>query len=118
DGRTRRRDTNTEAAVDQSFPGTRVPPASLIGPIRLRTLVLLRWVALGGQLCATVGALLLGLRFAVAPVLVVIALSAGFNLLLMRGGTHPDGRQAALQLAFDVVQVSLLLALTGGLSNP
>nr|WP_154336017.1 ActS/PrrB/RegB family redox-sensitive histidine kinase [Paracoccus sp. S-4012] len=99
-------------------PGEARPPGSLIGPIRLRTLVLLRWVALGGQLCAIVAALWLGLRFQLGLVLAVTAAGAVFNLALMRRGAQPDSAQAALQLAFDVVQVSLLLALTGGLSNP
>ena len=44
-------------------------------PIRLDTLVLLRWVAIAGQLAAVCAALLIGAEFALAPVLVVIALA-------------------------------------------
>ncbi|HRM73311.1 MAG TPA: ActS/PrrB/RegB family redox-sensitive histidine kinase [Paracoccus sp. (in: a-proteobacteria)] len=73
-------------------------------PIRLDTLVLLRWVAIAGQLAAVCGALLIGAEFALSPVLVVIALAAGLNLTLMIW----RGRRIS----------AILLTLTGGLANP
>lgn len=96
-------------------------PASLEAqsePIRLRTLVMLRWVALSGQLCAIVAAIWLGLRFEVIPVLIAVAAGAAFNLHVTRWGARSDGRHVVLQLTFDIAQVSALLAMTGGLSNP
>jgi two-component system sensor histidine kinase RegB len=55
------------------------------------------------------------------PVLCAVAASAGLNawLVLPRGyNRRLDERHAAQHLAFDVVQLALLLGLTGGLSNP
>lgn len=89
-----------------------------VEPIRLRTLVLLRWVALAGQLCAVVVAGLLGLRLDPGPVFLVLAASAAFNLVVPGRHRLGGGRSAAVQLAFDIVQVSVLLTMTGGLSNP
>ena len=88
-------------------------------PVRLGTLVLLRWVAIAGQLAAVCGALLIGAEFALSPVLVVIALAAALNLTLMiRQGRRISADEAALQLGFDLTQVAILLTLTGGLTNP
>ena len=88
-------------------------------PIRLRTLILLRWVAIAGQLAAVCGALLIGAEFALSPVLVVIALAAGLNLTLMIWrGRRISADEAALQLGYDLTQVAILLTLTGGLANP
>lgn len=88
-------------------------------PIRLGTLILLRWVAIAGQLAAVCGALLIGAEFALAPVLVVIALAAALNLTLMiRQGRRVSAYEAAWQLDYDLTQVAVLLALTGGLANP
>ncbi len=88
-------------------------------PIRLDTLVLLRWVAIAGQLAAVCGALLIGAEFALSPVLVVIALAAGLNLTLMIWrGRRISADEAALQLGYDLTQVAILLTLTGGLANP
>ncbi|MDO5648338.1 ActS/PrrB/RegB family redox-sensitive histidine kinase [Paracoccus sp. (in: a-proteobacteria)] len=88
-------------------------------PIRLRTLMLLRWAAVLGQLASVVVALWLGLGFALGPVLALIAALVASNLWLMRHSPMQlSPRQAAGQLAFDLLQLSLLLGLTGGLTNP
>lgn len=87
-------------------------------PIRLRTLILLRWVAILGQLGAVAVATMLGLHFDGALVLGVIAIGAALNLLLLWRGGRPDGWHVTIQLTLDVAQVAALLALTGGLSNP
>jgi len=88
----------------------------------LRTLVLLRWVAITGQ-----GAAVLTVHFSLEYALPLmaclgtIAVSVVLNLFLMRGGLDrarlSDGH-AAWILAFDLVQLSVLLFLTGGLENP
>ena len=87
-------------------------------PIRRRTLVLLRWIALGGQLAAIIVALLMGMEFAVLPSLLVVAAGAVLNLWMTAMPARVTERGATIQLVFDLVQISVLIALTGGLSNP
>jgi two-component system sensor histidine kinase RegB len=90
--------------------------------LRLRTLVALRWGAVGGQLLALlITRFLLNFNLPLAACLGAIALAALFNLALVLA--LPPQRvlkqwEAALQLGFDVVQLGVLLFLTGGLSNP
>jgi two-component system, sensor histidine kinase RegB len=91
-------------------------------PIRLRTLVRLRWLAVIGQTAAVVFvSFVLGYNLPVAACLAGIALSAVLNLYLAqrwRSGQILSTRAAGLLLAYDVVQLALLLYLTGGLENP
>jgi two-component system sensor histidine kinase RegB len=90
--------------------------------VRARMLVLLRWMAVAGQ-TATVLIVEFVLRFDLdlAICLSVIAASAWLNILLSGaspGQRYVEEREAAAQLAFDIVQLSVLIALTGGLDNP
>jgi two-component system sensor histidine kinase RegB len=90
--------------------------------LRLRTLVLLRWVAIAGQVAAVLW-VAYGLHFhtPVAWCLLVIAAAAWMNLsvsLSWPGVRLAGEREATLQLAFDLVELTVLLDLTGGLSNP
>lgn len=88
-------------------------------PIRLQTLVMLRWVAVLGQLAAVAGAYLFGVKLPLMPVLLVIGLAAALNLWLsLRPMPRISDRGAALQLGFDLWQIAVLLALTGGMTNP
>lgn len=88
-------------------------------PIRLRTLILLRWVAIAGQLAAVGAALMIGATFQLPVVLGVIGLAVTLNLVLsLRPGRRISAREAAWQLGFDLAQIAVLLALTGGLENP
>src|SRR4051812_14795272 len=99
-----------------------LPLPSTWRPLRLETLVLLRWLAIGGQ---TIGVLFVafGLGFPV-PLpfcLALIALSVGVNIALVgRFGSayRPTSVFAASQIAYDLLQLGCLLALTGGLQNP
>ena len=92
------------------------------GRVRLRTLVYIRWVAVGGQLAALV-IVNFGLNYPLPMLacLVTVAVSAAINtsitLLRPMSGTLSD-RSAALWLAYDILQLSTLLYLTGGLQNP
>ena len=99
-------------------PGMLEPP----GRVNLRTLVYIRWVAVIGQL-VTLLVVHYGLRFDLPLVegIAVVAASALLNIavtmqwpLSMRLGD----RAAALHFAYDVVQLSALLFLTGWLHNP
>jgi len=96
--------------------------AAMWRPLRLETLVTLRWLAVGGQ---TAGVLLvqfgLGYPVPLAACLSLIALLGIVNLaLLFRFGTafRPSIRFATAQLAFDCLELGGVLALTGGLHNP
>jgi two-component system sensor histidine kinase RegB len=98
-------------------------PLSLDRPgVRVSTLVSIRWGAILGQLFAllVVG---LGLGFPIPwlPALAAIGASISLNLglkWLYRRQDRIDGRGALLHLGFDLVQLAVLLFLTGGLSNP
>lgn len=90
--------------------------------VRVRTLVRLRWFAILGQL-ATLGIIggYLGYRFPLAPALAAIGASALLNLGLV--ALYPrharlTGPEALLHFGFDLVQLGVLLFLTGGLANP
>ncbi len=96
--------------------------ASEAGRVRLQTLVLLRWLALGGQLAAVLFVSLgLGFPLPLGLCLSAIAASAWLNVFLtLRYRTTvrlPDW-QAAVYFAIDLMQLAVLLFLTGGLQNP
>lgn len=90
--------------------------------VSLRMLVLIRWVAVLGQ-GATILFVHYGLGF-VLPVkgaLAVVCASAVLNITvtwLRRRTARLGDREAALYLAYDVLQLGVLLLLTGGLHNP
>jgi len=95
---------------------------SPLRPLLLGTLVRLRWMALAGQLVAVIFvATVLNYSFPLIPALVLIGLSAVFNIaLVLRFGVghRPANDLAAAQLAFDSLQLGGLLWMTGGLENP
>lgn len=115
-------------AEGSSSPADPTPLASsspglpLRGGVRLRVLVLIRWAAVAGQLF-TVSVVHWGLGFTLPllPVGGAIALSALLNLAVSLGrpaSARIDDREATIFLAFDIVQLVVLLYLTGGLTNP
>jgi two-component system sensor histidine kinase RegB len=105
------------------FRDIALPPFVLAtaGPVRLRTLVLVRWVAIAGQL-ATVLVVALGFRVALPldALFAAIAASAALNLglTLWRPQRRLDERATAFLLAWDATQLAVLLYFTGGLTNP
>jgi two-component system sensor histidine kinase RegB len=90
--------------------------------MRLRTLILIRWIAIVGQ--AFTIALVhfsLGFQLPLWPLFAAVGLSALINLRLsfsFAAPTRLTERSAALLLAYDILQLAFLLALTGGLQNP
>ena len=91
-------------------------------PVSLRTLILLRWVAVLGQLAALLSAaFMFQIDLPYGPSVVLVGLSVIVNLATMqvyaRGFRPPEGVILGY-LAFDLVQLVGLLALTGGLGNP
>ena len=95
---------------------------SLRGPVRLRTLSTLRWLAVAGQTFAvSMVHFGLGYPLPLGLCLAVIALSAWLNLfafLRFSNSHYMTDREAAAYVAFDILQLCALLALTGGLANP
>lgn len=90
-----------------------------VEPIRMRTLVLLRWISIAGQMSAVTVAWVMGIQFAHIPVIALIAAASLMNLVLaLQPPSRTSPRNAMLQLGADVVQIAALMALTGGLSNP
>ncbi len=93
------------------------------GGINPRTLILIRWIAVAGQLVAVLTAdLALGFPVALPECLAAIAALALSNLWLWatrprQGARMTEGR-AALLLTLDLVQLTALVAFTGGLANP
>jgi two-component system, sensor histidine kinase RegB len=90
--------------------------------LRLRTSVRLRWLAVTGQLLAVgVVHLWFGFPLPLGICLTVIALSAWLNISLSLGWNvtaRLHQRFASLLLAYDIVQLAVLLYLTGGITNP
>ena len=92
------------------------------GWVRLRTLILLRWLAVLGQAAAVLAATLgLGMRIPHLEVALAIGALAAFNLAAMAiaaGNRRLSEGEALLTLLFDLGQLGALLYLTGGLENP
>ena len=90
--------------------------------VRLQTLVLLRWFAITGQVAAIlVATRLYDLQVEVVAAAFTIAASVLANLFasfLNPESKRLSGREATAFLGFDILQLSVLLFLTGGLSNP
>ena len=90
--------------------------------IRLRTLVLLRWAAIIGQTVALLiasQAFDLGIETGLAVMTIGASVLANlFSTFLFPETQRLSERQATLTLVFDVLQLGLLLFLTGGLHNP
>lgn len=95
---------------------------SAFGRTRIRTLVTLRWMAIAGQAAAVLFVyFVLGFNLPLAGCLGAIAASAWLNIFLMimtPAQRLASQKETAAQSAFDVVQLSMLIAMTGGLDNP
>src|SRR5437868_9952702 len=90
--------------------------------VRLDTLVRLRWLAVAGQTAAVlIVHYVFDFKLPLTACLAVIGCSAALNLalrLLFRPIQRLEPDRAASLLAFDIVQLALLLFLTGGVENP
>ncbi len=90
--------------------------------VRLRTYVTLRWIAIVGQIAAVGVAVLvydlripLGLAGAAIGTSVLANITAAF---LFPSNRRLNEREARLMLLFDLLQLGVLLFLSGGLNNP
>jgi len=90
--------------------------------VRLRTLMVLRWVAIIGQVTAiTIALRYYHLQLELGLVLMALGASVIANLISIF--VYPENKrltetQAVLLLLFDISQLSALVFLTGGLNNP
>ncbi len=90
--------------------------------VRLRTLILLRWMAISGQLAAILAAdHIYGIELPLGLCYMAVGASVIANLISMF--VYPANKrlseaEAMLTLLFDLSQLSFLLYLTGGLTNP
>ena len=92
------------------------------GRISQRLLIFHRWIAIIGQ-CIALLLVEYGLSYdlPLLPALILIAASIALNLLVIAQPRRPnqaDDRTATVYLSFDILQLSALLYLTGGLQNP
>ncbi|MGA0539594.1 sensor histidine kinase RegB [Neotabrizicola sp. VNH66] len=92
------------------------------GAIRLRTLILSRWLAIGGQLAAlTVAERWFGLRLELGLCYLAVGASIIVNLVsvfIYPENKHLSEREAQLMLQFDLAQLCFLIFASGGLTNP
>lgn len=99
-----------------------LPFSRLRGPVRLRTLTTLRWLAVIGQtLAILIVHFGLGFELPLGICLGIIAISAWLNIFIMlrfSAQRFLSDKEASLYLGFDILQLCGLLFLTGGLENP
>jgi two-component system sensor histidine kinase RegB len=92
------------------------------GRVSLRTLILIRWIAVIGQaVTLLIVHFALGFVLPLGIALCVVGVSALINLansFQRPGKVRLGDRDAMMYLAYDVVQLGALLYLTGGLQNP
>ncbi|WP_432448501.1 sensor histidine kinase RegB [Aliiroseovarius marinus] len=90
--------------------------------IRLRTLVVLRWAAIFGQLAAIIVALrffALDINLGLAAIAIGMAVVANLaSIAVYPRNMRLNERQAILTLMFDTFQLAFMVFLTGGLHNP
>lgn len=90
--------------------------------IRLQTFIVLRWVAIFGQIAAiTISVRYFDLQLNLGLCFMVVGVSTVANLIAM--SIFPDSKrmtqnQLMLMFLFDILQLGALLFLTGGLHNP
>jgi two-component system sensor histidine kinase RegB len=97
-------------------------PRAAFDRISLRRLILIRWVAVAGQAVALL-VVHYGFDFGLPllPALGVVGCSVLFNLVFTiyrRAATRLEEREAAFYLGYDLLQLAVLIFLTGGLQNP
>jgi two-component system sensor histidine kinase RegB len=93
-----------------------------LGRVRLRTLLIIRWIAVAGQaLTLLIVYYALGFPMAIGWAGATVAALAGVTLAAQVRRPQSErltDRESALYFAFDILQLAVLLYLTGGLNNP
>lgn len=112
--------------VDAQYPnwglGTARLAAKPSGRVRVQTLTNLRWMSIGGQAVA-IFIVYFGFRYDLPffRALICVLASVALNLFMMlRYGPNErlSNREATVYLGFDILQLTFILYLTGGISNP
>ena len=102
--------------------GVLLEPGLSASRVRLRRLTTIRWVAVAGQTVGLLaGSYFFGPDLPLLPAFLVVGVSVLLNLLIHQyrpRGMWLGDREAALYLLYDLLQLALLLSLTGGLANP
>lgn len=118
------RQMQAESAREErvSRPASALSAGEVPAPVSLRTLVLIRWFGVLGQ-AAAVLFVYFGLDYDLPLVaaLTVIAASVALNLavqVIRPAQARISDRDAAFMLGYDIIQLTALLYLTGGLGNP
>ena len=110
-----------ESALTAATP-VAAPLVATRGRVRLRTLLVIRWVGIAGQAAALLFVHYgLGYPLPIGWAGAVVGASTALNLWLTgqwRGSALLSDRMAAFQLGYDMLQLAALLYLTGGLGNP
>lgn len=115
------------AASSETDPRPMINPADAdLGhqarQLRVDTLIILRWLAIIGQTIATLATYYyFNFDFPIGLSFIAIATSACLNVALRLGTPRTfrlDDSEAALLLSYDILQLSALLYLTGGVANP
>ncbi|MBC8409665.1 MAG: ActS/PrrB/RegB family redox-sensitive histidine kinase [Rhodobacteraceae bacterium] len=92
------------------------------GLVRLRTLIILRWLAVIGQVTAIlISKFIIGLQIDLKLCILAIVASVLINLLatfIFPENRRLPERDFLAMLLFDLIQLAVLLYLTGGLNNP
>jgi two-component system sensor histidine kinase RegB len=90
--------------------------------VRLRTLILLRWTAIAGQLAAiAVADQVFGMQLPLGACLLAVGalvLANLFSITLFPENKRLNEPEAVVTLLFDLAQLWALIMLTGGLTNP
>ncbi|HZZ69396.1 MAG TPA: ActS/PrrB/RegB family redox-sensitive histidine kinase [Phenylobacterium sp.] len=108
-------------AVEGSVPQDWAEGAVHRGRLRVRNLVTLRWLVVSGEAVLLLVAMAMGLAAPYALCFAVVGAAAWVNLLtgVASPGQRVFGdREAAAQLSIDILQVGVLVFLTGGSANP
>ena len=92
------------------------------GLVRLRTLIILRWLAILGQaITILISKFFIGLQIELSFCFLAISASVLINLVaifLFPANRRLPERDFLAMLLFDLIQLAVLLYLTGGLNNP
>ncbi len=113
----------TPLDMDPAFSAR--PPATretTTGRVRLRTLILTRWIAVCGQTITILSVyFVLGYDLPLVLSLATVGASAVLNVVVTLRfpvSKRLSDTEALLYLAYDTLQLAVLLFLTGGLHNP
>jgi len=109
-------------STSTSAPRRIAKPRRTVGRVRLRTVLIIRWIAVAGQaLTLLVVHYVLGFPMQIAWAGTAVAALAAVTLAAQVRRPQSErltDRESALYFAFDILQLAVLLYLTGGLNNP